>query len=75
MKKNIIIKNITKNYSLPIYVLEDIDFFILGPQEEKYIKDIEEWVKFEKSIKTCEKNGLLEIKYETKFTRFEIMDI
>ncbi len=31
--------------------------------------------KFEQSIKVCEKNLYLEVKYETEFTRFEIMEI
>ena len=65
----------TKNFSLPIYNIEDIDFFVLKPGEEKYIKDIEEWRKFEQSIKVCEESLYLEIKYETPFTRFEIMEI
>ena len=49
MKKNIRIKNICENCSLPIYNVDDIDFFVLEPGEEKYIKDIEKWRKHDEN--------------------------
>ncbi len=56
MKKNIKIKNITRNCSLSICNINDKDFsYILEPGEEKYIKNIEEWKSLNKVSKYVRK--------------------
>ncbi len=82
MKKNIIIKNIS-DFEIEIFSENFDPLLILRPGEEietKYIqKYIQKYIRFGriemKKISAYAILGFLELKYETPFTRFEIMEI
>ena len=75
MKTNIVVKNITTDFCVPIQNEKDSNYFFLYPGTEITIKDIKKHNEYIKSIKVFEGNGILEVNYETEFSRFEIMDI